>query len=175
MSTCHERGQARVRWLPRPDGLEESVQFQPGYNCQRMDMQGHGVHGMEITWILRGPAGAVQLRFGTDWVPGELWPGHGISPDGSRGWRMASSGLWSTDPHGSGIGVHSHVPQYEDHEAEPICGLIGAPCYYDEALSAADPIVPLFMADGESAIWEALESRYAQLQEAVNADDVRRS
>lgn len=163
MASCHTRGAARVRWLPRPDGLEESVQFQPGYNCPVMTMQGHGVRGMEITWLLRGPAGAVQLVFSTDWIPGELYAGHGLSPGGSRGWQMSSSGLWSTDPNGRGIGVHSRVPQYEGHEAGE-CGLLHGPCFYDEHLSAADQFVPRFMADGEQVIWDELESRYAALQ-----------
>lgn len=167
MEKCHTRGLVRVRWLPRPDGLEESVQFRPGYNCRRMDMQGHGVHGMEIAWLLKGPEIAVQLIFGTDWTPGELWPGHGISPDGTRGWQM-SSGRWSSDPRGCGIGAHTARPQYDGHELEGACGLLGGECYYNEALSAADLIVPGFMADGEQAVWEALESRYKELQQAFS-------
>ncbi len=158
---CHARGEARVRWTPRPDGLEESVQFVPGYNCPRIDMQGHGVHGMEILWLLRGPAGAVQLILGTHWIPGELWPGHGISPDGSVGW-VRSDGRLSTDPDGYGIGVHSRVPQYGDHESQE-CGLLGGPCFYDESLSAADPLVSRFLAEGEQVIWDELESRYSGL------------
>jgi hypothetical protein len=164
---CHTKGAARVRWLPRPDGLEESVQFQPGYNCPEPGWNGHGVHGMEITWLLRGPAGAVQIIFGTDWIPGELRPGHGISPDGSRGWKMhGQNGLWSTDPQGRGIGIHSRRPQYESHKAER-CGLLDGDCYYDECLSCADPLVPRFMAAGEQVVWDELESRYAALLEAV--------
>lgn len=45
MSACHECGSARIRWTPRPDGLEESVQFQPGYNCPVEGWNGRGVHG----------------------------------------------------------------------------------------------------------------------------------
>jgi hypothetical protein len=160
MSNCHERGETRTRWTSRPDGLEESVQFTPGYNCPRMDMQGHGVHGMEITWLLRGPAGAVQLMFGTDWIPGDLWPGHGISPDGTRSY-VRYDGRWSTDPVGRGIGIHSRMPQYEGHEDRGECCVIGGLCYYEEGLSWADPLVPLFLAKGEQAIWDELETRYA--------------
>jgi hypothetical protein len=163
MAACHPRGAARVGWLPRPDGLEESVQFQPGYNCPVMTMQGHGVHGMEITWLLKGPAGAVQLILGTDWTPGDLYPGHGIGPDGSRGWKR-HDGLWSSDPGGRGIGTHTRFPQYEGHEPEGPCGLLNGQCFYNEQLSAADRLVPAFMADGEQVIWDELETRYAALQ-----------
>lgn len=165
MSACHTRGQVRVRWMPRPDGLEESVQFRPGFNCPRTDMQGHGAHGMEIAWLLKGPDIAVQLIFATDWVPGELWPGHGISPDGTRGWK-ASSGGWSTDPRGYGIGDHTRWPQYDGHEPQGKCGLLGGTCWYDESPSAADSLAPRFMADGEGVIWDELEKRYRALQDA---------
>lgn len=165
MSKCHIRGETRIRWMPRPDGLEESVQFTPGYNCPDMSMQGHGVHGMEIVWLLRGPAGAVQVIFGTDWIPGELRPGHGISPDGTRGWQR-HDGLWSTDPWGRGLGIHSRVPQYEGHRAEE-CGLLGGPCFYDEHLLGADPLIVPFLERGEQAVWDALESAYGAILREV--------
>lgn len=160
--TCHQRGETRVRWTPRPDGLEESVQFRPGYNCPVETMQGHGVHGMEIMWVLKGPAVAVQLIFGTDWTPGKLWPGHGIGPDGVRGWTD-SRGRWSGDPSGYGIGAHTRAPQYDSHEIEGECGLLGGKCYYQEWLSGADELAPRFMAEGEQVIWSELERRYAGL------------
>lgn len=128
-------------------------------------MQGHGVHGMELRWFLRGPAGAIQFVFSTDWIPGELWPGHGVSPDGSRGWIRLVDGLWSTDPSGRGIGIHSLVPQYDGHAREPGCALLDAPCYYDEQLSGADRFVPRFLADGDQPIWDELAARYAELLE----------
>ena len=168
MSTCHTRGSVRVRWMPRSDGLEESVQFQPGYNCPEPGWNGHGVHGMEISWFLRGPAGAVRLRMSTDWTPGELYPGHGISPDGTRGWKRETDGLWSTDPCGRGIGFHALVPHWEGQRGEQ-CGLLDKPCYYDEHLSGADPLVPRFLADGEQIIWDELEARYASVLMGIPA------
>jgi hypothetical protein len=157
-STCHDRGSARVRWSPRPDGLEESVQFVPGYNCPVP--HGHGVHGMEVRWHLRGPAGAVWLAMITDWLPGDRWPGHGLSPDGiNRNWEMY--------PAGFGLGCHARVPQYEGHDlSERDCCEIGGPCYSDVSLSGADEPVKRFIAEGEQVIWDALESRYAELRGA---------
>jgi hypothetical protein len=171
-SKCADRkGETRVRWAPRPDGLEESVQFTPGYNCTDDSMQGHGVHGMEICWLLRGPLGAVQLIIGSDWIPGELRPGHGLSPDGQRAHRLVRGG-WDVDPHGRGIGVHSRRPQYEDHEAER-CGLLDGSCYYAESLLASDEPVARFIAEGEQVIWDELERRYAEL--ASEAEEARRA
>lgn len=146
----------RQRWTPRPDGLEESVQFMPGYNCPDDGWSGHGVHGMEITWLLRGPLGAVQLVAHTDWIPGALRPGHGLSPDGTRGW-WSPSGQWSGDPHGGGIGIHKRA------EAGETCPLLDGFCDYDESLCAADEFLRAFMDEGEQPIWDELERRYAEI------------
>lgn len=154
---CHDRGETRIRWSPRPDGLEESVQFAPGYNCPERGPQSHGVHGMEIHWNLRGPAGAVWLAMFTGWTPGELYPGHGLPPSG----RIADRSLY---PDGAGLGYHARVPQYEGQEAwRDECGVIGGLCYYDVWLSGADEPVGRFAAEGEQVIWDALEGRYAGL------------
>lgn len=165
MSDCHSRGETRQRWTPRPDGLEESVWFTPGYNCPVTGGKGHGVHSMQITWLLRGPAGVVMLTFGTPWTPGELRPGHGLSPDGTRAYR--TRGRWSTDPSGWGIGICTPGPQYEGHEAADGCLVLpGGRCYHQNFLSAADEFIGPFMAQGEQVIWDELERRYAELGEA---------
>lgn len=150
---CHTHGETRVRWRKREDGLEECVQFVPGYNCPKPG--GHGVHGMEVRWFLRGPDGAVVLSMATDFIPGERWPGHGLSPSGHHD--------WTRHPDGFGLQYHSRVPRYEGHDAEGRCDLIGAPCYLDMWLSGADEPVKRFVAEGERAIWDALEAAYAGL------------
>ena len=162
MSVCDGHAAARMlgtreRWHPRPDGLEESVAFVPGYNCPDRGMRGHGVHGMEVRWFLRGWAGAVWLVMFTDWIPGERAPGHGLPPSGPYdGWKRY--------PDGGGLGYHARVPQYEGQELyRDECDVIGGPCYCDEWASGADEPVKLFIEQGEQVIWDALESRYADL------------
>lgn len=171
MAECHERGETRTRWAPRPDGLEESVQFTPGYNCPVGGWHGHGVHGMEVIWLLRGPAGAVQLRAVTDWIPGTLAPGHGYQPDGRYiGVNDDGTIRW---PDGGGIGWHAKRPQYEGHGVESEhCPLTGGICYYDESLSGADSAVRLFLQRGEQVIWNELEEAYRRLvTEEMNAKE----
>jgi hypothetical protein len=163
-SACHERGPVRVRWSPRPDGLEESVQFAPGYNCPVPGGPGHGVHGMEVRWHLRGPAGAVVLTMGTDFIPGERRPGHGLSPGGLNE-------NWAHWPCGMGIEYHARSPRYEGNEPEDGCDLLGAPCHWDMWYGGADDAVRRFVAEGEQVIWDALESAYASLQETEAASD----
>jgi hypothetical protein len=155
---CHSHGETRIRWHPRPDGLEESVQFTPGYNCPVQGGKGHGVHGMEVTWHLRGPKGAVWLAMCTDWLPGKRWAGHGLSPSGQYD-------LWDVYPAGRGLGYCAHAPVYEGQEGYYGCEVISGRCYSDTHLSGADEPVKLFVAEGEQAIWDALESAYEDLPE----------
>jgi hypothetical protein len=161
--TCHARGETRVRWRTREDGLEESVQFVPGYNCTRTGGQGHGVHGMEVRWFLRGPDGACVLIMATDLIPGERRPGHGLSPSGlNENWAYYH-------PEGRGLQYHSRVPRYDGHEAEDgNCGLIGGPCYCESWLSGADEPVKRFVDGGEQVVWDALEAAYASLADGAH-------
>jgi hypothetical protein len=158
---CHARVRAEPEWFPRPDGLERAVVFAPGYNCPKPGGQGHGVHGMEIRWYLRGPKGGAWVAFSTDWIPGRLSPGHGLPPLGMV--------LRDRDqyPNGCGLGWCGLVPQREDHEpsVDAGCYLVpGGTCYSDMSFMASDPVAVDFTERGEPAIWEALESCYAGLK-----------
>lgn len=150
-----------MQWHSRPDGMDQAVVFQPGYNCTNMTMKGHGVHGMEIIWYLRGPRGVVSVVFGTDWIPGILGPGHGRMPAGFPPAEIPQF------PNGYGVSYCAHVPQYEGQEpASDDCPVIGGTCYSDTSYIASDPIAEAFTEKGEPAVWAALQERYADLKGA---------
>jgi hypothetical protein len=151
---------AKPEWFPRPDGLERAVVFQPGYSGDRTADPRHsyGVHGMEITWFLRGPAGAVQFQIFTNWVPGELSPGHGLPPAGRRFERLP----FEHYPMGTDLGYHSPVPHYEEQPGRDDCHILAGRCYYDGSGLAADRLVKEFVVKGEPAVWAELESYYAE-------------
>lgn len=160
---CNQRAEVRIRWTPRADGLEESVQFAPGHNCRARGLHSHGVHGMEIRWLLRGPAGGAQFVLYTDWIPGELSPGHGLSPSGQYT-------AWRSFPMGADVGYHAKRPMYEGHE--PLsgeCEITGGACYYDGSGLRALELAEVFKQFGEQAIWDELESVYADLETGVSA------
>lgn len=146
---CHERGETRVRWHKRDDGLEESVQFCPGFACRDRSMRGHGIHGMEIRWYLRGPAGGAQFVLFTDWVPG----------------RPPVKSLAYMYPMGADVGYHSRRPIYEDDQPfSDSCEMTGGGvCYYDGSGMRAQELVHVFKEFGEQAIWDELQSVYDSL------------
>jgi hypothetical protein len=138
------------------------VQFTPGYNCADRGMRGHGVHGMEIRWLLRGPAGAAQFLLYSDWIPGQLSPGHGLMPDGSYSWQsVRGDPLY---PMGADVGYHARRPQFDGQDPmSDECIVLGGPCYYDGSGMRADKLTKVFVQFGEQAVWDELESVYADL------------
>jgi hypothetical protein len=160
---------AEIEWFPRPDGLERATLFQPGYNGDPSapSAKNYGVHGMEITWLLRGPKGGVQFKLFTDWIPGERSPGHGLSPDGTYT-------AWDMFPMGADLGYHARVPQYDGQEdyARDGCEVTGGRCYYDGSGLRAESLAKEFVVHGEPVIWRALEDEYEALSAIPAAPEV---
>lgn len=144
------RGEALTEWYPRPDGTERAVVFAPGYLDTRTGPHTFGKHGMEIRWLLRGPRGAAQFMIYTDWVPGQ------------EGGDSRTAALF---PIAVDLGYHALVPQYEGQEdyGRQDCDILGGQCYYDGSGMAAERVLPVFIREGESAIWAALEARYEDI------------
>lgn len=164
MGTCHERGSVRQEWRVRDDGLEESVQFVPGYNCSDKSMRGHGVHGMEVRWYLRGPKGGAQFVIYSGWIPGKLQPGHGLSPAGDYSWECYLHNGELRYPAGADVGYHAKFPQWEGQEPiQDDCAITGGPCYYDGSGLRAEKLARRFAHEGEQVIWDELEDVYGDI------------
>lgn len=155
MTECegHPR-KTRQEWRHRADGLEESVQFTPGYVCSASGPHSHGRHGMEIRWMLRGPAGAAQFLLFTSWDP-DLDIGAGAVVRPKR--RLFP-------PMGADVGYHARRPQFDDHRImTKVCPVIGGPCYYDGSGLRAETLLRQLLVVGEHAVWAELESVYDRL------------
>lgn len=152
LPTCHEHVEAVPAWYPTDGGMERAVVFEPGYICPVQTGHGHGRHGMNIRWLLRGPKGAAQLLIYTGWMPGQM--------------HMTRS-LADLHPMAADLGYHARVPQYEDQWSPGDCEYLGTPCYYDGSSLAADSVFLAFTKAGESAIWSALAERYDGIRDQL--------
>lgn len=142
---CCKHPPGRLAWRPRPDGLEEAVMFTPGYDCPRRGMDGHGHKGMEISWYLRGPAGAAVFTLDTDWFP-------------------AGEAGWPHGPVGKVIGSHGHRPKHESQDPQSLdCDLTGGLCFWNFSCLRAAELVPRFRRLGEPVIWAELQCLYEDL------------
>lgn len=127
------------------DDLTREVVFNPGYNKRA---EGKGVHGLEITFLVKGPHGAVAFEIDTGWVPGEplIQPRPGYYPRAND------------------LGYHSHRPSHADElPCTGDCRYIGGACYYGGTTSGAEPFLRLLINEGHEPVWKKLEQAYLEV------------
>jgi len=138
---------ARPVWYLAGD-MERAVVFQPGY---RTDRKTYGLHGMDITWLLRGPLGVAQFVVFTHWTPGEV---------GHIDWlsRKISS------PMAADLGYHALCAQYDGQTPMGDCDYLDdRPCFYDGSSLQAQELFARFVIEGDAVIWRELGERHDDL------------
>jgi len=143
--------------------LERSVTFNAGYDCWKFKCKfgsdrcipgaggSHGIHGLEIRFLVKGEHGAVQFLIFTGWLP--QYAEHDLGYVNVRSW--CKSEVMPAD-----LGYHSKKPMYEGHKPMECKILDGEPCYYDgSGLQAADAMYALVNA-GDEGLWTFLEGYY---------------
>lgn len=135
--------------------LIHKITFEPGHDCIRFKCKwghaacrpeeggSHGIHGLEIRFLVVGEEGAVQFLLYTGWPPEpKTGPQH--------------SGRVPAD-----LGYHARTPQYEGQSSMGPCGFLeGDECYYDGTSLGADEPFRILCNDGDEALWAFLEAEY---------------
>jgi len=151
------RAACGAREVTAGDAPVRIVEVSPAFDRRDPDpSKNYGIHGAEIKFILKGPAGAAQFVICTNWmlphVQKEIGP--------RKGWTT-----YCAVPMGADVGYHSPVPMYEDQEpiAEECPYLDGRPCYYDGSGLRAEELLERMIEEGDSAVWRELERVYSDL------------
>ena len=144
--------------------MEHIVRFERGYDCIKFECTSgskdckpssggsHGRHGLNIRFVSKGDAGAVQFLLYTGWTPQYVKPSN-------IGLRDCN---WGTSIMPADLGYHSKTPRYEgQHKIDNACEFCdGQPCYYDgSGLNANDAMYAL-VNGGEVALWAFLDAYY---------------
>lgn len=109
----------------------------------------HGVHGLDVWFILKGPKGAVQflVNFGV-YLPSVTH----IQPGKIQGFD---------------VGYHSLTPTYDGQPCQGCNFLEGGKCYYDgSGLRADEWAKEIFSVTGgppEDVLWRKLEAYYDEV------------
>lgn len=143
--------------------MERIITFEPAYDKRDPNpRKNYGIHGVNLRFVLKGDKGAVQFVIYTNWmlphVTQELL--HKAS-----GKELISRYIEFTFlPMPADRGYHSPVPMYEGQSivSDSCEYLDGKPCYYDGSGLTAEDIYKRLVAEGDSAVWEELESYYKQ-------------
>lgn len=154
----------------RHAALEHIVRFERGHDCIRFQCVcgksdcvpggggSHGVHGLNIRFLSKGEAGAVQFVLYTGWLPQ-------YARADNIGYRRLREQAHAPMP--SDLGYHSKKPHYDGQtaivDACEFCD--GQPCYYDgSGLNANDAMYALVNGGGE-ALWQFLDAYYGMVFE----------
>jgi hypothetical protein len=144
--------------------MEHIVRFERGHDCIRFKCindspkcipgkgGSHGVGGMQIRFIVKGDAGAVQFLVSTGWLPRAV---------SKKDFLWESDELSSFFPSPVDLGYHSKTPRYEGQSSMGKCEWCdGLDCYYDgSGLNAINAMYTL-VNGGDAALWEFLEQYY---------------
>ena len=141
--------------------FEKTVLVSPAFDKRSADpKKNYGIGACRITFILKGPLGAVQFMVGTDWyLPS--------TQREKRGWQYDYDAKFDKiKPYGGDVGYHSPKPMYEGQDKMARCDIFPGGCYYDGSSLRADEWVPRFLAGGTDWLWPALEEEYREQFEA---------
>ena len=153
-----ESFKSRVAVTEKWGDFERWIEFIPGYDHRAFPKDcgggGHGQHGMEMAWYLRGELGVVQWKVCfIQAVPGN------VGTLGNVPVRHANvDDIMAVD-----LGYHSPKPRWEGQEdyGRMDCDLLpGGECYYDGSGLNAGPVLERFINEGPGAVWSELVDYY---------------
>lgn len=135
--------------------LTHRVAFRPAYDKRDPNpSKSYGIHGMEITFYVIGPEGAIQWNIYTNWHVASARKHLEGFP------RSTYDDPWR--PSGYDLGYHSKRPLYDGQEPRDNCHLVdGGVCYYDGSGLNAELPIEGFLNGGEDWLWPKLEAYYA--------------
>lgn len=169
-----ERAMTDAGLVQRDGVMERRIIFEVGYDHRAFPDDcgggGHGQHGMNMRWVLIGPAGAVQwLTYMSNWVPGNVR--HGTVGDIHPVSLVPTNGRIG-DGMAADLGYHSPVrPSWDDNEwvSKQDCEFLpDGYCYYDGSGLNAEPVLEAFLSHGPHAVWASLARFY---METFGGDD----
>jgi len=136
------------------------VRFEPGYDHRAEDATKpwgtrRGCHGMNIRWLLHGPAGTIQFLIYSSWLPS--WVG-----DSTFGKTITvPPGEPVHPPMGADLGHHWDEATYEGEKGFDKCDVRPAGrCFNDGSGLRADDLLGVLLTEGHEAVWSAMEDDY---------------
>lgn len=142
--------------------FEKRVEFRAAFNKRHDDpKKDYGIHGVDITFALKGELGAVVGSIFTNWHLPEV--------------RADLESHWTSDcklykPTGGPVLYHSPKPKHEEDEPADDCPYIEGPCYSDISFLNGEDMLEALIRGGDEGVWNYLEGQY-RLHLGPAADD----
>jgi hypothetical protein len=144
--------------VPENKKLERIVEFTPAFDKRDPNpRKNYGIYGVELRFVVKGGAGAVQFLIFTNWHLPKV-----RESMVNRKYHHATDLEVLFSPVPVGVSYHSKFPRYPDQEISTkeceYCG--GQPCYFDGSSLNAEKVFSLLVEKGDEAVWEFLEEYY---------------
>lgn len=139
--------------------LAKEIHFAPAYDKRHIDPEkNYGIHGVTLTFYLRGEKGVVQFVIYTNWHLPHVQEELDNKSDSQFPHLFCH-------PMGADVGYHSPV-SLSEHNTKPLTGncpvLGGVPCFYDGSGLWGVAVLERLITEGEDAVWEELEKAYSR-------------
>jgi hypothetical protein len=149
------------------DEFTREVRFRASYDHRDEPNDQRGCSGVIITFILKGPLGAISTDIVTSWMSrpylGTTWPIDVQGPLTPRGTEPGVDLL--TGPkslRSAGVISHCAEQRREWWFGPDECSILGAPCYGDKGYLVGDAFLEELVSGGDEAAWKWLEETYAE-------------
>ena len=136
--------------------LKREIVFSPAFDRRSPDpLKNYGVHGVNLTFLLKGECGAIQFVVYTNWhLPHVQKEFDGKLPDTKFPYLFHQ-------PMATDLGYHSPKPLYENQPSMPgKCNVLNGTCYYDGSSLNAERVFDILREKGDAGVWEELEEEY---------------
>ena len=149
------------------DDLIHDIIVQPSYDYRDIEEgpTARGAHGMVLSFILRGPKGAISFDLGTDWMAHPLKQTFNWSAP--KPWdRSDIPGLDYNQekifhsPMTQGCYSHSLTKDRGYWSGPSECNILGVPCYGDGGYMVADRVLAAMVAEGSEGLWREMRHLY---------------
>lgn len=141
--------------------LKRVIEWEPAFDKRDPDPgKNHGVHGMEIRFLLKGPDLVVQFLISTNWQLEHVWREWEVKEDFNP--RRDKYKHLLCRPMGADLGRHSTTPLYESERmvSKKCEYLDDRPCYYDGSGLNAEELLKKLIAEGEEPVWKRMTEAY---------------
>lgn len=153
------------------DSLERIIEFSPAFDKRDADpKKNYGIHGVELTFYLKGKRGVIQFKLFTNWMlphVHEETVNRLISKQYVSGINRLDI-CCDFDPMPADLGYHSPIPIYEGQTKMSSCQFYAGGCYYDGSTLNAGPVYDTLLREGSEGVWKRLEEYY---QSTFNGGD----
>jgi len=140
--------------------FEKIIRFDPAFDKRHSDpSKNYGIHGVNITFILKNENKAVQFVLFTNWqLP------HVTKEFVAKPMKSAIELECLFMPMAADLGYHSPIPHYATQEpTSEKCEYTDGVCYYDGSGLAAESVYNTLLEEGDEGVWHELEEYYKEI------------